>query len=66
MDSFSKFCWADIVVDTGIALVEVFSCDMSNPNLNDSASFPLSVLPKQPVYCGFWFLFRKFPDSDLG
>jgi len=47
MDSFSKFCWGDIAVGTGIAVVEVFSCDMSNPNLNDSALFPLSVLPKQ-------------------
>ena len=47
MDYFSKFCWGDIVIGTDIAVVEVFSCDMSNPNLNDSALSPLPVIPKQ-------------------
>jgi len=34
-------------MDTGIAVVEIFSCDMSNPNLNDNALSPLPVLFKQ-------------------
>jgi len=42
-----NFVGGDIVIDAGIAVVEVFSCDISNPNLNDSALSPLSVLPKQ-------------------
>jgi len=46
MDSFSKICWGDTVIGTGIAVVEVFSCDMSNPNLNDNALSLLPVLPK--------------------
>jgi len=35
------------VMDTGIAVVEIFSRDMSNPNLNDNALSPLPVLFKQ-------------------
>jgi len=52
MDSFSKICWDDTVIGTGIAVVDVFFCVTSNPNLNDSALSPLPVLPKQTTDTG--------------